>query len=83
MTCMGNEKFWQSVTLIMHLLYELYIYTYTNTHTHTQILNSLYSKLSEQTENQGKLNKHTYGYTFQRTGAQCYLAGPVPLLQKS
>jgi hypothetical protein len=56
MTCMGDEKCWQTVPLIMHLLYEL--------------LNSLCSKLYKQIQNRTKLNKHMYGYTFQRTGAQ-------------
>jgi len=84
---MGDEKCWQTMTLIMNLLNQtIYIYM--------QILNSLCSKLSEQIQNRGKLNKHMYwdgfdkvkhmyGYTFQRTGAQCYLAGPVPLLEKN
>ena len=39
---------------------------------------SLCSKQSKQIQNRGKLNKHMYGYTFQRTGA-----GPVPLLEKN
>jgi len=37
----------------------------------------------KQIQNRTKLNKHTYGYTFQRTGAQCYLAGPVLLSEKN
>jgi hypothetical protein len=57
------------------VIWTIYIYIY------MQILNSLCWKLSEQIQIQRKLNKHMYGYTYQRTGAQCYLAGPVPLFE--